>query len=144
MARVKLKFPNRKPLFIAKIPLRISDMNYGNHLGNDTFLSIIHEARVQWLQSLSYTELNVGGCGLIMADAMIAYKNQAYYGDIVHVEIFIDEISGKSFDVLYKLSVQKGETLQLIAEAKTGMACFDYQNQKISTIPSLFLSQLQE
>lgn len=144
MARVKLKFPNRKPLFIAKIPLRISDMNYGNHLGNDMFLSIIHEARVQWLQSISYTELDVGGCGLIMADAMIAYKNQAFYGDTIYVEIFTDEISGKSFDVLYKLSVCKGETLYLIAEAKTGMACFDYHNQKISTIPALFLNRLQE
>ena len=118
-------------------------MNYGNHLGNDHLLSIIHETRVQWLNALGCTELDVGGCGLIMADVMIAYKNEGFYGDDLLCAVFADEIQTSSFDVLYRLSTQrKGERL-LIAEAKTGMVCFDYQARKIMPVPEKLLNKLR-
>ena len=49
MARVKLQLPANF-LFSTEIPIRISDINYGGHLGNDAVLSIVHEARIQFLQ----------------------------------------------------------------------------------------------
>ena len=45
MGRVKIKFPAENPLFITTIHVRIGDINYGGHVGNDAILSIIHEAR---------------------------------------------------------------------------------------------------
>lgn len=118
-------------------------MNYGNHLGNDVLLSIIHDARMQFLHSLGYTELEIGGCGLIMADVMIAYKNESYYGDRLQVEIFSDELSSRSFDLLYKITtVRKNNSIE-IAEAKTGMVSFDYITKKVCRMPDTFYSQLQ-
>ena len=50
MARIKLDILNPTiATFI--IPVRITDLNYGNHVGNDAFVSIIHEARMKWLHS---------------------------------------------------------------------------------------------
>ncbi|WP_255669390.1 hypothetical protein [Myroides oncorhynchi] len=43
MARVKLNLPTEF-IFETKIPVRITDLNYGNHLGNDKLLSISHAA----------------------------------------------------------------------------------------------------
>jgi acyl-CoA thioesterase FadM len=142
MPRVKIKFPDGKPVFETKIPVRITDMNYGNHLGNDHLLSIIHEARVQWLNSLGCTELDVGGCGLIMADVMIAYKNEGFYGDELLCAVFVDEIQTSSFDVLYRISTERKENRLLLAEAKTGMVCFDYQVRKIVQVPEKLLNKL--
>lgn len=142
MARVKLNFPSKKPIFIAQIPLRITDMNYGNHLGNDAVLSIIHDARMQFLVSLGYTELEIGGCGMIMADVMIAYKSEGYYGDLLRVELFADEISSRSFDFMYRLTtVRKGITIDIV-HAKTGMVCYDYTLAKVCQMPDHFLKQL--
>lgn len=129
MNRVKIKFPDEKPLFSTTIPVRIGDINYGNHLGNDAVLSLIHEARMQLLHSWGFDELNVGGNGLIMADVMIAYKGEAFYGDVLNVDIYADELSPKSFDLLYDISCVAGK--KAIAHAKTGMACFDYGTRKI-------------
>jgi len=142
MARVKLNFPVKKPIFIAQIPLRITDMNYGNHMGNDVVLSIMHDARMQFLASVGYTELEIGGCGLIMADVMIAYRSEGHYGDLLSVELFTDELSSRSFDFLYRLSTRRGGQEVLIAEGKTGMVGYDYQEAKVCTLPEKFIAAL--
>ena len=131
MSRVKLKFPSVNPLFTTTIPVRVGDLNYGNHVGNDSILSIIHESRMQLLRSHGYTELNIAGTALIMADVMIAYKGEGFYGDELEVNIYTDEITDRSFDLLYHISALRVGARVDIAHAKTGMVCFDYEVRKI-------------
>ena len=64
MARIKLHMPETY-LFSTNIDVRITDLNYGNHLANDSLLSIIHEARVRFLNHFGYTELDIEGIGLV-------------------------------------------------------------------------------
>ncbi len=135
MNRVKIKFPDYKAIGKVTLPVRISDINYGGHLGNDSVLSLIHEARVNMLNGWGYTELNAGGVGMIMADVMIAYKAEAFYGDILVIEIYAENITGHSFDLLYKLITEKNNVVKTIAEAKTGMICYNYESRKIDAMP---------
>jgi acyl-CoA thioesterase FadM len=135
MARVKLNFPFKKPIFTALIPLRITDMNYGNHMGNEVILSVMHDTRMQFLATHGYTELEAGGCGMIMADVMVAYKNEGYYGDVLRVELYTDEIGSRSFDFLYKITTVRGNNTIEIAQAKSGMVCYDYKAGKVCSLP---------
>lgn len=132
MPRVKLKFPADNPLFTATIPVRIGDINYGGHVGNDAILSIIHEARMLMLCSKGYSELDAGGNSMIMADVMIAYKGEAFYGDTLSIKIFAEEISDRAFDLLYHISTFRNGAHTDIAHAKTGMVCFNYETRKIT------------
>ena len=130
MGRVKIEFPSEKQLFTAIIGVRIGDINYGNHVGNDAILSIIHEARMQMLASKCFTEMNAGGNSLIMADVMIAYKGESFYGDNLRIDIYATELSGVSFDLLYRITANRHNVIKDIAHAKTGMACFSYESRK--------------
>jgi acyl-CoA thioester hydrolase len=141
--RVKIVFPEGSPISLRQIPVRIGDINYGGHLGNDALLSIIHESRMQWLAEWGMTELVTGDHGLIMADVMIAYRGEAFYGDILSVALFATEITSKSFDLLYRLETQRDEKNILIAEAKTGMLCFDYEQRKITAMGEKLASALK-
>lgn len=141
MARIKIEVPQNFT-FHCNIPIRISDINYGNHVGNDTILSIIHEARMQYLQSFGYSELNFAGSALIMSDAGIEFKNELFYGDTVIVSVTVGEFSRVSFDLLYKLEKQKDDKKIIVALAKTGMVCFDYKAKKISPVPGEALERL--
>ena len=132
--RVKVKFPSGNPLWIVSIPVRISDINYGGHLGNDAVLSIMQEARMQLLARKGFTELVTGGHGLIMGDVMIAYRGESFYGDVLKVELFVDQLSARSFDLLYRLTTERNGVQLAVAEAKTGMICFDYDSRKIVEI----------
>jgi acyl-CoA thioester hydrolase len=139
MSRVKIQFPkDTKLVYSTVIPVRIGDINYGNHLGNDSVLSIIHEARMQMLANWGFTELRVEHVGLIMADVMIAYKGEAFYGDQLKINIYADEITERSFDLLYHISTTDKD----IAHAKTGMLCFDYNSRKITSMPEVLKNRL--
>lgn len=142
MARVKLQFPDKKAIFSTCIPVRITDLNYGNHVGNDSILSIVHEARVQMLQSFGYSELDIGGCGMIMADATIVFRKEGFYGDVFQIEIFAGDITSVSFELLYKISTERNGKSILIAEAKTGMVCFDYTERKVCEMTEAFFEKL--
>jgi len=82
ISRTKISLPDHWH-FTTDIQVRVTDLNYGNHLANDKVASLIHEARVRFLQRLGKTEIDLFGLGLIQTDAAIAYKNQAFLGDIL-------------------------------------------------------------
>ena len=139
MARIKINLPD-KFIFATKIPIRINDINYGGHLGNDSILSIVHEARVRFLKKFGYSELNVEGCGIIMSDSAIVYKSEGYYGDVLRIEVTIDDFSKFGCDFIYKISNK--ETNKEIARAKTGIVFFDYENKKMVEVPEKFKTVL--
>lgn len=132
MPRVKLTLPE-KFSFSTLIPVRITDINYGGHVGNDSILSLLHEARMHFLKNAGYTELEFGGTGLIMADAAIEFKGEAFYGDVLKVYVTAGEFSRFGFELYYKLVKEGNETV--VALAKTGMVCFDYEKRKVVSVP---------
>jgi acyl-CoA thioester hydrolase len=138
MARIKIELPENFN-FSTTIPVRITDLNYGKHVGNDTILSMIHEARVQYLRQLGYEELNMAGLGLIMSDVGIEFKNELFYGDVVTASVATGDFSKVSFDMYYKL--ENGS--KLVAIAKTGMVCYDYGKKKVAVIPAEVIEKLK-
>jgi acyl-CoA thioesterase FadM len=135
MARIKLHLPTHF-IFRTEIPIRISDINYGGHLGNDAVLSIVHEARIQFLQSLGYTELDVEGTGIMMTDAVIVYSSEGVYGETLLVEVTTADFQLTYCDVVFRLTNKT--TKKEIARVKTGIAFFHKQARKISTVPDAF------
>lgn len=138
MARVKLIFPKKISTEI-KIPVRITDINYGNHMGNDSLVSVLHEARMQWLNLGGFSELNIHGSGLIMVDLAIEYKAESFYGDVLTIAITVDEISRAGFDLYYQLTNQQSK---LIAKAKTGMLSYNYEKKAVTSLSEDFKKYL--
>ncbi|GAB2528762.1 acyl-CoA thioesterase [Rufibacter soli] len=131
MARIKIDLPASYS-FLTELPIRITDLNYGGHLGNDALLSLLHEARVRFLKQHGYSELDVAGAGLIMSDVGIVYKGEGFYGDTLTVQVQATEFNKYGFDLVYRLTNQNGKE---IAQAKTGMLCFDYTARKLRGVP---------
>lgn len=132
MPRIKIQLPDNFG-FYTVIPVRITDLNYGNHVGNDSILSLIHEARVQFLAHHGLAELEFEGVSLIMSDVGIEYKAELQYGAAVKIYVAAENLLRVSFDLYYKL-VNEANGI-VIATAKTGMVCFDYDQKKIVALP---------
>jgi acyl-CoA thioesterase FadM len=98
-------------------------------------LSILHEARVQYLGHFGYGELNLGGVGLIMSDVAIEFKSETYYGEKIIASVATSEFSRFSFEVYYKLEKESNNRRTLVAIAKTGIVCYDYAAKKIAQVP---------
>jgi acyl-CoA thioester hydrolase len=141
MARIQLDLPDHF-LFTTHIPVRITDLNYGGHVGNDTILTIAHEARVLFYRTLGFkNELNFeGSIGHIIADAAIVYKSEAFFGDILTVKIAVSDFTKYGFDMYYQIINQ--ESNKEVARVKTGIVCFDYDRKKVAAIPESLLTKL--
>lgn len=135
MARIKIDVPEKFP-FSCTIPVRISDVNYGGHVGNDAILSILHEARLQFLKSHGWTEMDVAGVSLIMSDVGIEFKGEAFYGEIIIAAVTARDASRFGFDLFYKLTKNSNDKEVVVALAKTGMVCFDYKTRKVTSLPA--------
>lgn len=135
MSRIKLTLPESLP-YSTSIVVQIGDINYGNHLANDALLRLTHEARLRWLANGGFSELDVGGCGLIMADVAIEYLAQAFYGDVLVFEMGVGERTRAGFALYY--SIKRQSDAQPIAKVKTGMVFFDYHTQKVCACPDNF------
>ncbi|MBP6562982.1 MAG: thioesterase family protein [Neisseriaceae bacterium] len=139
MTRVHLNIPEAF-IFQTELTIQVSDLNYGNHLGNDKILTLAHEARIRFLAHLGYTEMDVAGAGLIMADAAIQFISQGFYGDELLLKIAVTDISRAGF-ALFTQILHK-HSLKELARVKTGLVFFNYATQSVQAIPADFITQL--
>ncbi len=141
MARVKLELPEHFS-FSTEIPLRIGDINYGGHLGNDAVLSLLHEARVQFLKANGFSELDVDGAGVIMTDSVVVYRSEAFYGEVMVVNVTVGEFSRVGCDFFYQ--VWDKDSGREVVRAKTGIVFFDYGMRKTVAVPQKFKALFAE
>jgi acyl-CoA thioester hydrolase len=130
--RVKLKAFSNYP-FDTPITIRVSDINYGNHLSNEHFLSYAHQARVSFFAALGGSELDFFGAGIIMADAAIQFKAEGHLGDVLELGVVVDNIHNLGFDLYYRL--KRTSDGVVLGTVKTGIICFDYNARKITKLP---------
>ena len=141
MPRTKLVLPEHFS-FTTEIPVRITDLNYGGHVGNDSILSILHESREQFLRSHDYREMDLAGVGLIMSDVTIEFKNELFYGDILRASVTASEFYRVGFDLYYKLEKKVADKWVTVSTARTGMVCYDYKLKKLVAVPKEAMNRL--
>jgi acyl-CoA thioester hydrolase len=133
MARVRFQVQGTE-VYRTTLRLRVDDINYGGHLGNDAVLTLCHEARIRFFTEIGQSEMDLFGKGIIMTDAMIVYRAEAGLGDALEISLYLDDIGKRGFDLYYLLE-RKG---QEIARVKTGIAFFDYPRGEIAVCPQGF------
>jgi len=135
MARIRIDLPDHFP-FVTEITLYQSHMNYGGHLDNALLLSVVSEARVRFFKSMGYSELDVDGAGIIVADAAVQYRSEAFHGEVMCVSMGVAELAAKGCDLLWRVAEKSGD--REVARGKTGIVFFDYAARKIVAIPPGF------
>ncbi|HMP72735.1 MAG TPA: thioesterase family protein [Kiritimatiellia bacterium] len=139
MSRIAIELPSTW-IYTLDLPVRITDINYGQHLGNDAFLSMLQEARVRWLHQYQWTELDILGRGLIMVDLAVRFKTEAHFGHTLRFHLQPADWTEIRFE-LYALATH-ADTGKEIARARTGMIFFDYTTRKMAKIPPGFRERI--
>ncbi|ROR34572.1 acyl-CoA thioesterase [Inmirania thermothiophila] len=132
MSRVRIELPERF-VFACELAVRIGDVNYGGHLGNDALVGLLHEARVRWLAARGRSELDLGGCGLVVADLAVAYRAEAFHGERLRIELGPDGWGRHGFSLAYRVG-RPADGVE-VARARTGLVCFDYRARRVAEVP---------
>lgn len=142
MPRVKIELPESFQ-FSTKYTVTVSDLNYGNHVGNDTILAIAHEARLQYINYLGYKdELSIEApIGIVVSDAAVMYKSESFYNDQLNIRVATDDFNKYGFDLYYEIT--QTDTGKEVARVKTGIVCLNYETRKLAEIPETFKRALK-
>ena len=128
--------------FHTTIPVRISDLNYAGHVGNDSYLTIFHDARIRYLNNLDCSEVDIGdSISLIMTCAHVEYKSQAVLNDELRVEVRVASMTSVRFRMEYEIT--NNVNRKLVSVGYTELAGYDYNRGKIHKLPELFINKVK-
>lgn len=139
MDRLEIALPETFP-FEIRLDVRIGDVNYGGHLGNDRLLGLLQEARLGWLATWGCSEQDAEGVGLIMTEAEVQYRAQAFHGDPLRIGVAADAVGRTGFRLLY--GVTHAESGREVARARTALACYDYARGRVARLPDALRKRL--
>jgi acyl-CoA thioesterase FadM len=80
-----------------------------------------------------------------MSDCAIVYKSEGFFNQKLICEVGGSDFSRVAFDLYYRfvhVDAETGERGKILAEAKTGMVCFDYSVKKVKSIPHRLRARL--
>lgn len=121
--------------------LKVRDINYGGHLGNDAVAGLLHEARLELLRSLGASEGDLGdsATGIILSDLAIRFVAEAYLFDVIVIETEVEELKRTSLRLCHR--IRRGA--DLIALAEVGVVAFVYASRRVGAFPESFVRALR-
>lgn len=125
--------------FSVPLAVRVSELNYGAHVGYQHFLTYFQEARIAYLKQWEYTELDIEGTGMIVAEANCRYQQELFMGDSIVVGCRISEIKTKRFTFQYCIE-RHGKPC---AKGYTHNMCYDYDAKKVIGLPVEFIRNIK-
>ncbi len=129
-------------LFKTEISVQVNHLNYGNHLGHDSVLTICQEARMRWLAEHQMTELSLlEQTGFMIVKAELQYKSEAFHGDLLQIEISAAELSKKTFDLQYKIT--NLQSSRVVALVTTKQIFYDFEKKQVASAPESFRALFQ-
>lgn len=125
--------------FSIPLTIRVSDLNYGNHVGYQNFFSFFQEARIAYLAQFEYSELDIGGCGFVVSEANCRYQQELFLNDAIQVACCVSQLKSKLFMMEYQVS----KTDQICAQGFTKNLCYDYTAKKVAHLPEAFATAVR-
>ena len=141
MPRIQVELPAQFP-FSTEIALYLTHMNYTGHLDNALLLTVVSEARARYFQSLGYTEMDVEGVGIVVADAAVQYRSEAFHGEVMVMQMGAADFSKYGCDLLWRMDDKASK--REVARGKTGIVFFDYSIRKVAPVPENFRRRVDE
>ena len=139
MARIKIALPEKFP-FSTEVPLYIQHINYGHHLDNAAMLMLVAEARVRFFKHFGWTELDVDGAGVIVADVAAQYRSEAFHGETMVIQFAAGDFHEHGCDLLWQLNDKASG--REVARGKHGIVFFDYTTRSKVKVPAAFVERM--
>jgi acyl-CoA thioesterase FadM len=141
MARLQLTFPEDQYYYTTLLTVRVTDINAGNHLGNDSMISMISEARACFLFEFGVAETGRDGTGIIVTDLATAYRAEAHARDQLLFEVGVMDFNKYGGDIIFRITRPKDKTL--IAMAKQGFVFFNYKTSQVVAMAEDFRGKFE-
>ena len=112
--------------FVHRETVRFRDLDSLGHMNNAVYATFIEQARIAFLSPQGADVEN-----MILARLEIDFRAPVEFGDTVEIAVTPTRVGTKSFDLGYEL--RSGD--RLVAEAKTVLVAYDYEQARSVELP---------
>ena len=141
MARLQLEFPEDQFYYTTPMSVRVTDINAANHLGNDSMISMISEARALFLFEFGVPETSLDGTGIIVTDLATTYRAEAHARDQLLFEVGVMDFNKYGGDLIFRITRPRDR--KLIAMAKSGFVFYNYKSGQVCVMPEDFRAKFE-
>jgi acyl-CoA thioester hydrolase len=119
--------------FVHHETVRFRDLDAMGHLNNAVYATFLEQARMAYLEPQGAKVRS-----MILARLEIDFRSPVELGETVAISVTPTRVGTKSFDLEYLLTV--GD--RTVAEAKTVIVAYDYENAQSMDIPTNWKERL--
>lgn len=141
MARIQIDLPDQFS-FSTELAIYLSHISNAGHLENAMLLTLVSEARTRFFKALGYEELNVEGVGIVVADAALQYRSEAFHGEIMVIRMAAVDFGRRGCDLVWQMCDRLSG--REVARGKTGIVFFDYTARQVADVPAGFRARFAE
>ena len=113
--------------FVHRETVRFRDLDSLGHMNNAVYATFIEQARIAFLSPQGADVQN-----MILARLEIDFRSQVELGETIEIEVKPTRVGTKSFDLAYVM--RAGD--RVVAEAKTVLVAYDYENARTVELPN--------
>lgn len=136
MARLQLDFPDDAFRYTTSMVVRSTDVNFGNHVGNDQMITLVSEARSRFLFEYGVPEASPDGIGIVITDLATVYRAEAHARDELRFDVGMVDLNRYGGDIAFRITRPRDGAL--VALAKQGFVFFDYVAKRVAPMPDAF------
>ena len=119
--------------FVHKEIVRFRDLDAMGHVNNAVFATFLEQARIAFLSPQGAEVAN-----MILARLEIDFRSPAEVGETIEISVTPTRVGRKSFELSYELHAGG----RLVAEAKTVLVAYDYEQAQAVDIPDEWKERL--
>ncbi len=119
--------------FVHKEIVRFRDLDAMGHVNNAVFATFLEQARIAFLSPQGAEVAN-----MILALLEIDFRSPAEVGETIEISVRPTRVGRKSFELSYELHTGG----RLVAEAKTVLVAYDYEQAQAVDIPDEWKERL--
>lgn len=133
----KVIFDSTRTVFSTNVEVLVNHLNYGAHVGYDSVLSILQDARMRWLKRHGLTEVSLEGpVGYVISEVAVNYKSEGFFGDVLDISLYPDSVGRKTFTLKYQIT--NLTTGRVMTVAETGHVGFNFGTRTLAPLPETF------
>jgi acyl-CoA thioester hydrolase len=130
--------------FVHTVPVRFRDIDCRGHVNNAVFSSYIEDARLKWFTAAGDPDEpppQTFTVDMVLARTEIDFRGEVRDPDeTIEIGVRVARVGTKSADLEYRLCTSGG---RVVAEAKSVLVGFDYEQGTSAPIPERWLRRLK-